>query len=170
MKKIFFIIAACMALNSQAQITKATIQASGLTCAMCSKAVYTALSAVPFVEKVKANIEESTYDLTFKPGSNVDFDVLGKAVVNAGFSVSMLKVNTHFHATKLQNDVHITLDNQPFHFINVTPQTVDGERTVTLVDKNFVSVKDYKKYGKLTSMKCYESGVMDGKRIYHVTM
>jgi copper chaperone CopZ len=170
MKKFILILCISFSLTSQAQITKATLQASGLTCALCSKAVYNALSSISFVDKVKANIELSTFDLTFKPGNTVDLDALSKAVVNAGFSVSLLKVNNTFHAAKVQNDSHVMINDHLFHFINVSPQTIDGERMVTLVDKNFVSAKDYKKYGKLTTLKCYESGLMDGKRVYHVTI
>jgi len=170
MKKLFTILTVLVALNGMAQIKSATLQASGLTCAMCSKAVYKALSSVPFVEKVQSDIEHSSYGLTFKAGSKVDLDALSKAVVDAGFSVSMLKVTTTFSDTKVQNDAHITLNDQVFHFMNVTPQTLNGTKTITVVDKNFVSPKDYKKYGKLTSQPCYESGTMNGQRIYHVTI
>src|ERR1700753_2791554 len=96
MKKIITIIAILFGANSEAQISNATIQASGLTCAMCSKAIYTALVAVPFVEKVKPDIEHSSYDLSFKPGAHIDLDALSKAIVDAGFSVSMLKITTQF--------------------------------------------------------------------------
>ena len=170
MKKILFIILGFTAVNSQAQIQNATLQASGLTCAMCSKAVYKALSNVSFVDKVNADIEGSSYEITFKKDSRVDFDALSKAVVDAGFSVSKLKVTTSFKDVKVQNDAHVTLSDQSFHFLNVTPQTLSGTKTVVLVDKNFVSSKDYKKYSKLTSLQCYESGKMNGQRVYHVTM
>jgi copper chaperone CopZ len=159
-----------LAVSSQAQIQNATLQASGLTCAMCSKAVYKALSGVAFVDKVKPDIEGSSYEITFKKDNRVDFDALSKAVIDAGFSVSKLKVTTTFKEVKVQNDVHISFDDQSFHFLNVTPQTLSGTKTVTLVDKNFVSSKDYKKYSKLTSLQCYESGKMNGQRVYHVTM
>lgn len=170
MKKILTILAVLFVLNSQGQIKNANLQASGLTCAMCSKAVYKALSDVAFVEKVKADIENSSYDIIFKTDSKVDFDALSKAVVNAGFSVAKLKVTTTFKDVKVQNDAHVTMSDQSFHFLNVTPQTLTGTKTVTLVDKNFVSSKDYKKYSKLTSIQCYESGMMNGQRVYHVTM
>ena len=170
MKKNILIIAVLFSLQLRAQVTKATLQASGLTCAMCSKAVYKALAAVPFVDNVQANIQLSSYDLSFKPGSVVDFDALSKAVVNAGFSVSMLKVNARFNDVKVGKDAQIRMNDQTFHFINVTDQVLNGEKTVTLVDKNFVTLKEYKKYDKLTSLKCYESGLMDGQRVYHVTM
>jgi copper chaperone CopZ len=170
LKKIITLLLVLISITSQAQIKNATLQASGLTCAMCSKAVYKALSNVAFVDKVKADIERSSYDITFKAGNKIELDALSKAVVNAGFSVSMLKVTTSFKDVKVQNDTHVTLDNQLFHFLNVTPQTLNGIKSITLVDKNFVSQKEYKKFGKLTSMKCYESGVMDGQRVYHVTI
>ncbi len=172
MKTIFSIlIILLLAMSADAQISKASLQASGLTCAMCSKAVYKALSAVPFVEKVEANIQQSSYELVFKPGVVVNPDELSKAVVNAGFSVSMLKLTMHFADVKIQNDAHVTLNSQLFHFMNVSPQTLEGDRTITLLDKNFVSLKAYKKNSKATTMKCYESGNMEsGQRVYHVTI
>ena len=170
MKKVIVLIAVLFAVNSQAQIKNATLQASGLTCAMCSKAVYKALTAIPFVEKVQPDIERSLYTLTFKTGNKVDLDALSKAVVNAGFSVSMLKITTQFNEAKVQNDAHVTLDDQTFHFLNVSPQTLNGTKTITLIDKNFVSARDYKKYGKLTTQPCYVSGTKNGQRVYHVTI
>jgi copper chaperone CopZ len=170
MKKIFFLLAVLFSIQANAQVTKATLQASGLTCAMCSKAVYKALAAVPFVAKVESNIEASTYDLVFKPDSKPDFDALSKAVTNAGFSVSMLKVTLKFNNEKVQNNTHVTLNNQVYHFLDVTPQTLQGEKTLSLIDKNFVTAKAYKKYDKMTTMACYQDGKMDGQRIYHVTM
>lgn len=170
MKKLVVIIVILFASQANAQTTKATLQASGLTCAMCSKAVFKALSAVPFVEEVQPNIELSSYDLVFKPGSKVEFDALSKAVVDAGFSVSMLKVTTRFQDVKVQNDAHVTVGDKIFHFVDVPQQTLNGEKTVQLVDKNFVVAKDQKKYEKKTSMKCYQTGTMDGQRVYHVTM
>jgi len=170
MKKIYGIIAILFSLQATAQINKATLQASGLTCAMCSKAVYKALSAVPFVAGVQSNIEASTYELSFKPGTKPDFDALSKAVTNAGFSVSMLKVTAKFNDVKVQNNAHVTINNQLFHFLDVTPQTLQGEKTFSLIDKNFVTAKTHKKYDKMTTMACYESGKMDGQRVYHVTL
>lgn len=159
-----------IATAAQSQIKNATLQASGLTCAMCSKAVYNALSKVAFVEKVSPDIEKSSYEISFKPNTAIDLDALSKAVVDAGFSVSKLKVATAFNGAKIQNDAHIEVGNQSFHFLSVTPQTLNGTKTITLLDKNFVTAKEYKKNSKLTAMKCYETGMMNGQRIYHVTL
>ena len=78
-------------LSTSAQISSGKLQASGLTCAMCSKAVYNALSAVPYVEKVQPDIQQSTYQLTFKSDVAVDPDLLARAVTDAGFSIAKLQ-------------------------------------------------------------------------------
>lgn len=171
MKKIFILaLMAIAGTGVSAQVTKANLQASGLTCAMCSKAVFKALSGVPFVAKVEPNIKLSTYDLSFKPGSKIDFDALSKAVTDAGFSVSQLKVTALFKGTKVENDAHMTLNEQQIHFVNVNPQTLDGERTISLIDKGFIAAKDFRKYERMTTMKCYQSGMMNGQRVYHATL
>lgn len=66
------------------------------------------------------------------------------------------------------------------HFVNVTPQQLQGEKLITFIDKNVVSAKNFKKYAKLTTMKCYETGVMsacctktagtNNARVIHVTI
>lgn len=180
MKKLLIAAMVFIAMSASAQYKTATLQASGLTCSLCSKSIYKALTAISFVQEVKSDIKNSSYQIVFKEGSVVDFDALKKAVTNAGFSVAMLKVNILFDNTPIQNDAHILLNGKTFHFLQVQPQTLQGEKTITLIDKNFVSTKDYKKYSKLTTMKCYETGVMEtccskktgsmGERIYHVTI
>lgn len=170
-----------VALQSSAQIKSATLQASGLTCSMCSKAIYKSLIAIPFVQAVQSNIQNSSYTLSFKDGVSVDFDALKKAVTNAGFSVASLKAIITFSNAAIKNDAHIELDGKTYHFLNVKPQTLTGDRQITLIDKNFLSNKEYKKFTKFTTMKCYETGMMESccsnknqsgtaTRIYHVTI
>lgn len=165
-------------LTGNSQFSKATLQASGLTCAMCSKAVKVALEKVPFVQEVKVNIKSQEYTLTFKQGSNADFDELKKAVEDAGFSVASLKVTGSFSDVSVEKDKHIQLDGKNFHFINSSPKVLNGEQTLTIVDKDFVSAKEYKKYSAATKMECIKTGkagnccVKDGihteERVYHV--
>ena len=65
MKKIFLLLICCWTISANAQVQKVNLQASGLTCAMCSKAIYKAVSAISFVDTVLVNIEASTYDIRF---------------------------------------------------------------------------------------------------------
>ena len=88
MKKIFLFIAIAFSLATNAQVTKVSLQASGLTCSMCSNSINKALKTLDFVLKVDADIKTYTFEILFKPNSNVDFDMIKKKVENAGFTVS----------------------------------------------------------------------------------
>ncbi len=179
MKKIFFValFASCIQL-ANAQLTGATLVASGLTCSMCSKAVYKAIAGVSFVASVKPDISASSYDITFKKDAPVDPDVIRNAVEAAGFSVAVFQVQANVSNIAVSNDAHVVLGGNNYHFINVPSKTVNGMITLTVIDRKFISDKEYKKFSKLTSMKCYATGVMEnccktgtvGKRIYHVTI
>lgn len=180
MKKIMFLLMLGFTLQASAQIKEVTIQASGLTCSMCSKSIYKSLTAVAFVQEVKSDIKNSAFVISFKDSMQVDLDVLQKAVTNAGFSVASCKAVVSFTNQPIKNDAHIEQGGKTWHFLNVQSQTLNGTKTVVLVDKNFVTTKEFKKYSKFTTMKCYETGVMEscctklnsnaGKRIYHVTI
>ncbi len=181
MKKILLIVAIlCLNLTiSFAQIKSASLRASGLTCSMCSKAIYKALQKVPTVQDVKVNIETSVYDISFKPNAAVSIDEVKKAVENAGFSVASMQVTAGFPKIDIANDAHFSIGGVNMHFLNVQPQTIQGDKTVTIVDKNYLSAAENKKYGQYTKMICFETGKMElccakgtqpAGRIYHVTL
>ena len=179
MKKIIFVLAVLVsAADAKAQFTKATLQASGLTCSMCSKAVKNALEKVPFVQKVQVDIKNQQYNLLFKPDAAVEFDALKKAVEDAGFSVANLRVTANLNNVTVQKDEHVKIGNRYFHFLNATGQQLNGTATFSIVDKTFVTDKEHKKWSAATKMKCVQTGraeaccVNDGldehTRIYHV--
>ena len=172
------VVLAFFALTIQAQFTKASLQASGLTCSMCSKAVKVALEKVPFVQEVKVNIKNQEYAISFKENSDPDFDALKKAVEDAGFSVASLKVTGNFNDVSLHKDKHVQIDGKNFLFLTSADKVLNGEQTITIVDKDFLSAKDFKKYSAFTKMECMKTGhagsccEKDGihteERIYHV--
>jgi copper chaperone CopZ len=180
--KTFFIIliAALFGKPSQAQFTSASLQASGLTCSMCSKAVKMALEKVPFVSNVDVNLKTQEYALSFKKDQLVDFDALSKAVEDAGFSVSSLKVTADLPGVAAAKDAHVKIGNQYFHFLNAAGSPLNGRTSFTLVDKSFVSAKTYKKWSTASKMECVQTGkaakcctsdgVAGGTRIYHVVI
>jgi copper chaperone CopZ len=170
MKNIFLIIAVLFSFAAKAQVTKVSLQASGLTCSMCSNAINKAIKSLDFVEKVDANIKNSTFDIIFKPNSNVDFDKLKKKVEDAGFFVANFKATLHFDNVSIANDTHVNVGTDVFHFLNVNNQSLTGEKTIRLLDKGFVPAKEYKKNSNLTKMPCYKTGEENGKRIFHVTI
>lgn len=177
MKKIFFGLLLLWGVTAHAQFSKASLQASGLTCSMCSKAVKMALEKVPFVETIKVDIKNQQYNLTFKPGSEVSFDELSKAVEDAGFSVASLKVTAAVNNLQVQKDAHVEIGGHNFHFLNSNGKALQGDVVFSVVDKSFVSAKDFKKYASMTKMACVQTGRMakcctkEGaaeERIYHV--
>lgn len=180
MKNIFLIAAVLSCLTSAAQIKKVSLQASGLTCSMCSNSILKSLKTVDFVDKVDANIKTSTFDIVFKPGKNIDFDQLKNKVEDAGFSVADFRIVMQFDPLLLNKDSHITSAGITFHFLNTINQTFQGEQVIRIIDKGFVSAKEYKKNSKLTALECYKTGIAEpcciqygikkGTRIFHVTI
>jgi copper chaperone CopZ len=170
MKNLIIIILVLFSYGANAQVKAVTIQASGLTCSMCSNSIFKALKTLDFVEKVDANIKTSSFEISFKPNAVVDFDKLKGKVEDAGFFVANFTVIYHFDALAISNDKHVTIGNSVFHFLNVKDGVLSGDKKIRLLDKGFVSAKEYKKNSNLTKMACYKTGEENGKRIFHVTI
>jgi copper chaperone CopZ len=176
LKILFLLLLAATVTN--AQFKSARLQAAGLTCAMCTKAINESLNQVAFIQDIDVDIKNSEFILSFKPGADVDPDVLKKAVEDAGFSVARLKLTGNFSNVKIEKDAHVSIEGKTFHFLNGNSQTLNGEKTITVVDKYFVPAKDFKKYASSTSMSCVQTGkaasccvkesAAQNSRIYHV--
>lgn len=180
--KVLYSFLLCLIAGTQlnAQINKVSLQASGLTCSMCSKAVKTTLEEVPFVEKVQVDIKSQQYNLTFKNDMAVDLDALAKAVEDAGFSVAALKVTAHVDNLTVAKDEHLKIGDHYFHFLNAKQGQLNGSTTFTLVDKSFVPAKEYKKWSSASKAACVQTGraadccTSDGvaaqARVYHAIL
>ncbi len=180
MKKILLVLIAFLVTGiASAQIKRAELQAAGLTCAMCSNAINKALKKVPFIETVETDLNKNIFSITFKKGSTVDIDELQKKVKEAGFSVGNLWLVISFDNDSVKNDTHIATAGSNFHFLDIKQQVLSGDQKIRIVDKNFVSAKEYKKFCSKTTMECIKTGYMSscckskaekGTRIYHVTI
>lgn len=180
MKRSLIIILSIFALQANAQFKQATLVASGLTCAMCSNAIYKSLQKLSFAGDINSNIKESSFTISFKENTIADFDAIKKAVEDAGFSVANLKVTANFDAAKISKDTHLNVQGKTLHFLGVQSQTLNGEHTFKVVDKKFTNDKEHKKYAASTKMACVKTGTMEScctaksadndKRIYHVTI
>lgn len=155
---------------SEAQFRKATLQASGLTCAMCNNAINKALKGLAFVNTVKSDTRNASFDIVFKEGTEVDIDAMRKAVEDAGFFVSKLRLTGNFDNLKIKNDEHVMIGDEKFHFLQVNDQVLNGEQTLTVLDKNFLTAKEFKKIKNATKMDCLQTGKEQNTRIYHVTI
>lgn len=146
MKTIFLFIAITLSVATKAQVTKISLQASGLTCSMCSNAINKALKTLDFVDKVEADIKTYTFEISFKSNSNIDFDQVKMKVEKAGFSVSSFIATIHFNNVQVKDGSPVTVGDKTFVFVNVKDQSLNGSKQVKVLDKGFVSSKEYKSY------------------------
>jgi copper chaperone CopZ len=179
-KLSLFALGFLFVLSSFSQIIQASLQASGLTCAMCARSVYKNLEGLPFVDKIDTDLNASSFLISFKSQVPIDLDALSKKVQEAGFSVAAINLDIKVDEMKVENDSHITIDKNVFHFININSQKLNGNINLKLIDPAFVSIKESKKYmgmTKLTCIKtgkaescCLSSGIKSDSRIFHVTI
>lgn len=178
---IFVITFLMLSRSSHAQFSKAKLQATGLTCALCSNAINKAVKQLPFVDNVQSDIKNSAFDISFKNGENIVIDDIKKAVEDAGFSVGSLNITGNFENIAVEKDKHVQIGNNIFHFLSTDAQTLSGEKTITIVDKDFLSAKQFKKIAGASKMSCVQTGkaggsccskdgIKEGARIYHVTI
>jgi len=180
MKYLMFVLLVCLTVTVHAQFKTAKLQALGLTCAMCSNAITKSLKTIPFVETVEVDLKNTSYDLKFKEGAIVDFDVIRKKVESAGFSVGIFTVVADFKEVKVKNDTLVMLGGQVFHFVSVKEQVLNGEQKFQIINKFFVPLKEAKKYTSLSKSEVLKTekvgvegknlGVDAGTRVFNVTI
>jgi copper chaperone CopZ len=71
-------------MKSFAQISKAEIIATGLTCSMCSNAINKQLKTLPEVVTVETDLNTNTFTVTLKEGNDLSQKYLRKSG-KAGF-------------------------------------------------------------------------------------
>jgi len=162
MKTLFLFIAILFSITTDAQLTKVSIQASGLTCSMCSNSINKSLKTIDFVENVKPNIKTSSFEITFKPNSSPDFDQIKKKVEDAGFTVANFFATVNFNNLTVKKDQPVKIGDKVFYIINTTSQALNGSVQVRIIDKGFVSNKEYKKRSLITPITT--------KGVYNVTI
>lgn len=163
MRKLILAIALLLCTAAaKAQIQSATLVASGLTCSMCSKAIYKALLKVPAIEKVDADVEHSSYIITFKPNAMVSPEALRKAVEGAGFSIAQLKLTANIPRNVVKPDSRITFQGATYRLIRAGGKELEGTQTFTVVDKPYIAPSAYKQFAK---------DIPAGERdVFHITL
>jgi copper chaperone CopZ len=162
MKKFFLLVAITISTIVTAQVSKVSLQASGLTCSMCSNAINKALKTLDFVDKVDADIKNYTFEISFKDAKPVDFDKIRKKVEDAGFSVSAFVVAIYFDGVQLKENEPVQVSDQSLFFVNGKNQLLSGVQNVKVLDQGFVPSKQSKSIGF--------SAQTRNARLYHVSL
>lgn len=165
---------------SFSQIRKASLQASGLTCALCAKSIYTNLTSLDFIESVDTDLETSSFLIVFKPGIKLDIDAMRRKVEDAGFSVSKLLLRVDQGGLAIGHDQKIRIGDNVFHFIGVKNQQPSSGFEMRVIDQKFLSAKEFKKLTAGSKISCYQfskslpcsmpEGNEGAVGIFHVTL
>lgn len=139
------------------QFTSATLQASGLTCALCAKAIFTNLTALKFVENVDTDLNTSTFLISFKPGNEISPDQIKTKVEGAGFSVSNLVLTFTANGQTVSQRSPLKIGNTYFHFILPKSNVLSGTVKMQIIEKGYVGIKEYKRLLAGNKLACYQS-------------
>jgi copper chaperone CopZ len=163
--KIFVLLLALTSGIAKAQFTKAELQVSGLTCALCAKATEKTLRTLPFITDIKPDLMRNVFVITFNNSAPVNFDQISKAVHDAGFFVNSLKSTVNTDKVKVEGN-SFSYGTNTYQVMNGTEKPLNGEVTLTLIDKGFAPRSVTKKYlGQIAGATPANAG-----RVYHVAI
>ena len=159
---------------SAQQVSKIELQVTGLTCSMCSQATEKSVRTLTYVSDVTPDLNRNVFVISFKDGSEVNYDEIGKKVKDAGFSVGQLDAIVDFKNAKIDGQGQTVVNGKTYRFLNVKNKTLNGATKVSLLDKDFVSRATFKKSLAAYKTDSYQTGyaVIDGKktRVYHLSI
>lgn len=164
MKKIIVLlqcISLAIAVNAQ-QITKVEIMATGLTCSMCSNAINKQLKTIAEVEKVDIDLNKNLFVVILKADNKLTPKTFKDKVEKAGFFIGSMVLSVNFANQNVEDNKQI--DN--YIFIDTKAQTLNGLAKVKVLDKGYVTAKEYKKLAK-TFVK-YQTYAKGGEGIFHL--
>jgi copper chaperone CopZ len=148
-KIIFAIfIASFVSIQVKAQFTKAEIMATGLTCSMCSNAINKQLKSLVEVDSVEVDLNTNTFIVYVKKESSLSPRTLKESVEKAGFFVGSMIVSMKFDNTVIPEDKKVEKDGAEFIILGNKSQMLDGDVKAKIVDKGYVTQKEFKKLSK----------------------
>ena len=163
MKKLIILlqfIALSIAVN--AQITKVEIMATGLTCSMCSNAINKQLKTLSEVEKVDIDLNKNLFVVTLKADNKLTPKTFKDKVEKAGFFIGSMVLSVNLGNQTIEDNKKI--DN--YIFIDTKAQTLNGLAKVKVLDKEYVTAKEYKKLEKVYTK--YQTYSKDNEGIFHL--
>lgn len=167
MKKIFILTALFfVSIIGNAQVLKAELTATGLTCSMCSKATYKQLISIAEVDKVEPDLNNTAFVIYFKSGSAANISDIKNKVEDAGFSVGQLVVTLNLNNQAVNNNSSFELNNSKYTVMETKPATLNGEVKVKILDKGYIVEKEYKQIAKLVTK--YPTYASNSKNLYHI--
>lgn len=151
--------------TANAQVKKAEIIATGLTCSMCSNAINKQLEAMGAVDNIETDLNTNTFIVRFKDNSFVEPVILKDAVEKAGFFVGSLVLTMDIDQSMITSQDSFEMQQNTFTLLD--KNTIQaGETKYKVIDKGFVTQKEYKKLAKANAKNA--SYAANAKQVYHI--
>ena len=142
-------------MNANAQISKAEIMATGLTCSMCSNAINKQLKSLPEVVNVETDLNTNTFTVTIKEGNTLSPKIFKDKVEKAGFFIGSLVLTTKSETIKRNS--YVVVNNA---------SNTNTEVQFQILDKGYVTEKEFKKLSK--SFKNVETYALNSEDDFHI--
>ena len=144
-------------IKSNAQIVKAEIRATGLTCSMCSNAINKQLNSMEEVVAVETDLNTNTFTVTLKEGNDLSPKVFKEKVEKAGFFIGSLLLTAK--PETITKSSYILVNDKKSNALEIQFQ---------VVDKGYVTEKEFKKLSK--SYKNVETYASNNEEDFHIKM
>lgn len=122
---------------ASAQISKAEIRATGLTCSMCSNAINKQLQSLPEAVNVETDLNTNTFTVTLKDGNKLTPSIFKEKVEKAGFFIGSLVLTIPSE----------TVNKSPYVIVKDVRNN-SKQIKVQVLDKGYVVEKEFKKLAK----------------------
>ncbi|WP_291116817.1 heavy-metal-associated domain-containing protein [Flavobacterium sp. UBA6135] len=152
-----YILLLLMSLSTAAQISKIEIQATGLTCSMCSNAINKQLKSLSDVENVTTDLNTNTFVVFLKPNNNFTPKTFKDSVEKAGFFIGTMVVTLDSSYLQSHTNQFIALEDKTV--------TSSNEAVIRILDKGYVTQKEYKKLQKKYAKVASYNGV--NEEVFH---
>ena len=163
---LFTLTAILVFANAEAQITKAEIVATGLTCSMCSNAINKQIKSLTEVDSVVIDLNTNTFVVHLKKETNISPRILKEKVEKAGFFIGSMIVTMNFDNTNISDNSKIEKEGVALIIVDSKSKVLNGETMAKIMDKGYVTQKEYKKLAKsLSKIPSYLNGNEDD---YHL--
>jgi copper chaperone CopZ len=165
MKWILYFLGTLLFINTaNAQIKKVDIVATGLTCSMCSNAIYKQLQSINGVEKVEIDLNKNLFMVILKNENTLTPKDFKDKVEGAGFFVGSMLL----HISYLNLPIEDGKQESNYVFIDTKAQTLNGDKQFRVLDKGYVTSKEFKKNSKAYTK--YSTYATTNENDYHIKL
>ncbi|OYX82992.1 MAG: hypothetical protein B7Y83_12980 [Flavobacteriales bacterium 32-34-25] len=137
--------------SSYAQISKAEIIATGLTCSMCSNAINKQLKAMPEVEKVMIDLNNNTFVVNLKANSKITPEALRLNIEKTGFFVGSMILTMDANTVEPKDNSSFKNASGTYVFVGSDEKSGNEKLRLKVLNSGFVTKKEYKKSAKMLS-------------------